>query len=443
MATHDSDAATSPTRPLESGKGHWLVRKLNLQCIEGPDQGAQFAARGARTVIGTHRSADLVLSDTTISRFHCEVRLGDDGAWVRDLGSKNGTWLNGIRVREALLTPKVRLTLGRDTLRLEAPEDFLKVPLSERDRFGLLLGRSRAMQLVYPMLEAAAASDVTVLLEGETGTGKDVTAHSIHLEGERKHGPFVVVDCSSIPSNLLESELFGHVKGAFTGATHDKRGAFAAASGGTLFLDELGDLPLELQPKLLRALESRRVQPVGATSEVEVDIRVIAATNRDLREEVNAARFRPDLFYRLAVLQLRLPPLRERLEDLPQLVEEFIHASNQVGTPASEALLTPHGLESLRNHGWPGNLRELRNHVERALVAPELAELAALGPQAAPGLDVNQPIRLARDQWVRYFERRYLEELLRAHGNNVSAAARAAGVDRVHLHRLLTKAGLR
>jgi DNA-binding NtrC family response regulator len=281
-----------------------------------------------------------------------------------------------------------------------------------------------------------------VLLQGESGTGKDLAAEALHTEGPRHDGPFVVVDCGAIPANLLEVELFGHEAGAFTGATTRRIGAFEAASGGTLVLDELGELALELQPKLLRALDRHEIQRVGSSERISTDVRVIAATNRNLREEVNAHRFRSDLYFRLAVVPITLPPLRERTEDLPALIDALLSDLRAVDSPAAAPLRSGELLPELLRHRWPGNVRELRNYVEAALVREDYA-VARDEIDDELAIDPTEPLRVVRERWVRHLERRYLEQLLVAHANNVTAAARAAGVDRVHLHRLLGRAGLR
>jgi len=293
------------------------------------------------------------------------------------------------------------------------------------------------------MLESAARSDATVLLHGETGTGKDLAASAVHDESERRDGPFVVVDCGAIAPALVDSELFGHERGAFTGADRLRIGAFESAGGGTLFLDEIGDLDLALQPKLLRALEQREIVRVGAVEPRAVDVRIIAATNRDLRAEVNAGRFRSDLYYRLSVIEIVMPPLRERADDVPVIVDELLAANGTAESAAAAALRRPEALARLCGYTWPGNVRELRNYVERCCAIDGEAELSAAGQPAAPAIDVRQPLRLVRERSVRAVERAYLEALLAAHGGNVSAAARAAGVARVHMHRLLSRYGIR
>jgi DNA-binding NtrC family response regulator len=344
-----------------------------------------------------------------------------------------------VRVVEAPLHDDALLTLGRTQLRFRIGTRQIQIPLSKRTRFGRLVGVSVPMRATFEVLERATASDATVLLLGETGTGKDLAAESIHQEGARRDGPFVVVDCGAIPPGLLESELFGHERGAFTGADTTRIGALEAASGGTLFLDEVGELSLELQPKLLRAIERREVQRLGSAQRIPIDVRFLAATNRNLREEVNARRFRADLYFRLAVLVVTLPPLRARPLDLPLLLDALL---DDLGARALPAAANLRALQTeLQRHAWPGNVRELRNYVETALVRDDAALPSSTSE--LPAIDPSQPLRAVRDRWVRYVERRYLEELLAAHGGNVSAAARAAGIDRVHFHRLLARTGLR
>jgi DNA-binding NtrC family response regulator len=419
-----------------------------LVTLKGKEIGPTFVPRTDCVVIGSHPSADLVLRDPSVSRFHCEI-TGGDRPCVRDLGSRNGTVVNGVTVAQAPLTDGAVLTLGGTKLRFERSGTEARIALSERDRFGRMVGRSAAMRAVFALCEQAAASESTVLIEGETGTGKEATAEAIHRESERRDGPFIIIDCGAIPPQLLESELFGHERGAFTGAVTARQGAFQAASGGTIFLDEIGELGLELQPKLLRALERREVKPVGSNHYTPVDVRVLAATNRNLREEVTARRFRSDLYYRVAVLRVRLPPLRERKEDLGALLEHLLETLGAADRPEARALRSEAFMIEVSRHTWPGNVRELRNYVERCLAMreqPPPQELEAAEADVAPwtaAMDISQPLKAAREAWVTEFERRYLTELLRHHEDNVTSAARAAGVDRIHFYRLLWKHGLR
>jgi DNA-binding NtrC family response regulator len=318
---------------------------------------------------------------------------------------------------------------------------------SERERFGRMVGRSNAMMSVFDVLGKASFSDATILLEGETGTGKEVSAEAIHRGSRRRDKPFLVVDCGAMPPQLLESELFGHERGSFTGAVAARQGVFEAATGGTVFLDEIGELNIELQPKLLRVLERREVRRVGTNNYVPVNVRLIAATNRSLRDQVAAAKFRSDLYYRLAVVEVKLPPLRERVSDLPLLVEHVTRNLGPIDDQTATVIRSDEFLAALVHHSWPGNIRELRNYLERCVAlrdfSPPQSFVTATSPSPEAAVNVGQPLREAREGWVSSFEKRYLEELLRVHENRVSAAARAAGVDRIYFYRLLWKHGLR
>jgi two-component system, NtrC family, response regulator GlrR len=422
---------------------------VRLTVIGGPETGRSFDVEGDRAAVGTHRSAAVVLTDRTVSRFHCELIRQHGTLSVRDLESRNGTILDGVYVRDALARPGSRLALGSTVLRIDVGPTTRPAAAGGPGHFGDMAADSPAMRRVLAQLERAAASDATVLLLGETGTGKEVAAESVHRQSRRADGPFIVVDCGAIPGELLESELFGHERGAFTGAVRARDGAFQAASGGTIFLDEIGEMPRLLQPKLLRALARRAVKPVGRETYTDVDVRVIAATNRDLRHEVNTEQFRGDLFYRLAVVEVRLPPLRERLEDIHLLVDRFL--SELDASPEERARLTsPSFLATLTSHRWPGNVRELRNNVERALAMGDQPFLddtvapptSAAAPDTVP-IDLARRFKEAREAWTNRFERAYLTALLDHHAGNIRAAAQASAIDRVHLYRLLGKHGLR
>jgi two-component system, NtrC family, response regulator GlrR len=421
------------------------IETLHIEVIAGPEVGAAFDVIAGPAVIGTHESATVRLTDRTVSRFHCELSVSDHRVLVKDLASRNGTYIEGVSIREALCPPTATIVLGESRLSVRPLFRRVAAEAPSRARFGRLTGRAAPMRRVVHQLERVAASDATVLLLGETGTGKEVTAESIHHESGRAKGPFVVVDCGAIPAELLESELFGHERGAFTGAVRSREGAFSAAHGGTIFLDEIGELPRDLQPKLLRALSRRAVKPVGGEAYVDVDVRVIAATNRDLRAEVNADRFRGDLYYRLAVVEVRLPALRDRLEDIPSLVEDILREC-RISPAEHSRLMSASFIDQLRRHAWPGNIRELRNVVERALAMGLWDEQPSDAPPApaehAATVDLARPFMAARDEWTARFERAYLAALLEKHGGNVRASARAAGIDRVHLYRLLGRHGL-
>jgi transcriptional regulator of acetoin/glycerol metabolism len=284
--------------------------RYRLTVIAGPDAGASVAGGEDEVSVGTAAGNALVLADPTVSRHHVAILPTGRGHLLRDLGSTNGTSINDVIVERAYLAHGAVIAIGATRLRFEVGGDDTRVALSSEQRWGRALGASAAMRRLFEMLSRIATSDATVLLEGETGTGKSLLASAIHEQSPRANGPIVVVDCGAIPPNLIESELFGHEKGAFTGAAMARVGAFEAANGGTLFLDEIGELPLDMQPKLLRALEERTIKRIGRNDTIALDIRLIAATNRDLRREVNQGRFRSDLFYRLHTIRLRVPPLR-------------------------------------------------------------------------------------------------------------------------------------
>jgi transcriptional regulator with GAF, ATPase, and Fis domain len=427
-----------------------LVPKLTLEVRReagGEPRVVVFEGRMCR--IGSHSSNELVLSDPSVSRFHCKLTHDDSGWHLQDNGSLNGTELNGVRVRDADLGAEGTIALGDCIVQTRATEVEGEGPVSEvpaASSFGALTGTSVAMRKLFAFLEKVAASDINVLIEGESGTGKEVVASEISQRGPRADRAFVIVDCGAISPSLVESELFGHVRGAFTGADRDRVGAFEAANGGTVFLDEIGELPLDLQPKLLRALEARAIRRVGETRARKVDVRVIAATNRDLEREVNKGRFREDLYFRLAVMTVRVPPLRDRLDDLPSLVRAFL-ASLGVGPSDPRDVFSPRVLTELAGHDWPGNVRELRNYVERSVV---LQEALPAGPRRAPTPEATPepegptvPFKLAKDAVVDAFERNYLSTLLESCGGNISKAARTAGMDRMYLHRLVQKHGLK
>ena len=450
----------APTRTLlAAGRpGVIVFRKFRLQVVEGPEAGKDLVVDRRRASIGTASGNELAVSDKAVSRIHCEIVVDEKGYQLRDLDSKNGTTLDGVRIVAAYLKPNSVVALGDTRIRFSPADENAEIPLAAEDSFGTLIGPSLEMRALFAILAKVAPQDVTVLIEGESGTGKEMVAQEIHAFSPRKDEPFVVFDCGAVPENLMESELFGHVKGAFTGATADRPGAMQLASGGTLFLDEIGELGKELQPKLLRALEAREVRPVGATKSVRCDVRVVAATNRDLQEEVKRGSFREDLFFRLNVVRVRVPPLRRRKEDIPALVEHFLRAAAARGAqrpPVAADVLT-----LLANHSWPGNVRELKNFVERFRVfAPADAAGAAQlldpadrpsgGGGAVPASGPSAPLRYdlpfkdAKAMLVETFEVEYCRRALDRHAGNVSAAAREAGIHRKYLEELVKKHALK
>jgi DNA-binding NtrC family response regulator len=414
-------------------------QRFRVRVIAGQDAGREVSSEGEELDIGSAEGNDLLLTDTTVSRHHCTITAGPDGFRLHDLDSTNGTRVGGFKIEAAVLRAGANFVVGRTTIAFEPLDEKVETQLSSHMAYAGMVGRSAAIRRVFAMLPRVAQSASTVLIEGETGTGKGAVAAAIHGESPRREGPYVVLDCAAIAPTLIESRLFGHLRGAFTGATADHTGAFEAASGGTLFLDEVGELPLELQPKLLRVLEERVVIPLGSVREVPVDVRVVAATNRDLRAEVNRGTFRADLFYRLHVVRLRMPPLRERREDIPLLVEHFRQQIAPDRPSPSEALVDIWS----RLH-WAGNARELRGAVERHLLLGDDAwETAARTADPTAALNPALAFRSAKELAIAQFERAYLTMLVQRHGGNLSQAARAARMDRNHLRQLLRRHDIR
>ncbi len=415
---------------------------LLLRVLDGPDARASVPLRHGVTRVGTAQNNDLALTDTTVSRLHCELRLSEASLRVIDRQSTNGTFVDGVRVLDAYLAPGATITVGHTTLSLERSSDPVRLQLSDRTSYFGLLGTSVEMRRVYAILERVAATNATVLIQGETGTGKELAARAIHEGSSRKSGPFVAVDCGAIPEALFESELFGHVRGAFTGAIAQRDGAFREAHGGTLFFDEVGELPPSLQPKLLRALESREIRAVGGSRSDAVDVRVVAATHRDLAQEVNNGSFREDLYYRLAVVELGLPSLASRREDIAVLAQSFFERAK-----GSEDAAPPELIASLMQRPWPGNVRELRNTIERWVALGGSSEGAASDLALSPAVDAwvptDSPFKDARQAWLDRFERIYVQTALdNAHGS-VTGAAELAGVSRRFFQRMMARLRIR
>jgi transcriptional regulator with GAF, ATPase, and Fis domain len=422
-----------------------------LAVVDGPSRGARAQVGSEIARIGTADGNDLVLLDRTVSRFHCELSVRGNTIIIRDCGSTNGTLIDGVRVREAEIPPGTLVRIGGSAFRVELGEEPAFVEVSGRAGFGELVGASVEMRRVYAILERLALTDATVLVQGETGTGKDVLARSLHAASPRATHPFVAVDCGAIPEHLVESELFGHVRGAFTGATGDRMGVFEEADGGTLFLDEIGEMPVALQPKLLRAIESRSIRRVGSSTSRTVNVRIVAATNRSLSSSINEGSFREDLYYRLAVVELRLPPLRARRDDIPVLAAHFFRmfAGDHVRLPAEF-------VAGLVGRGWPGNVRELKNYIERAVSlgtvvarSPEPGSPLPLpGPGVPPGsiesfVALHLPLKEARRAWTQSFELVYVRAMLKMVGGNVTRAAERAGVSRRFLQRMVARLGIK
>jgi len=432
-----------------------------LTVIDGPDRGSSVTVDGSRAtrlLVGTSPACELRITDPLVSRRHIAAEATPRGLRVTDLGSTNGTFYQRVCVTDATLQGGETLVFGDTTLRVDVVSAAHHVALSSSTRFGRVFGASVEMRKIYPLCERLAVSNVPVIIEGETGTGKEFLAEALHEEGPRAQGPFVVFDCTAVPPNLVESTLFGHERGAFTSAVSQRKGVFEQAHGGTLLIDEIGDLEAALQPKLLRALERSEVQRVGSEKWIKVDVRVLAATRRDLDVEVHAGRFREDLFFRLAVARVELPPLRARHGDVGLLVRHFWRKLDTSGQPMPDDLVA-----RFEAYAWPGNVRELRNAVARRLALGELEVPRHVpapasvppGPPSAPppppavGADVIQrvlgldlPLPRAREQVIEEFERLYIERVLARHDGNVTRAAHASGIARRYFHALKSRLGV-
>lgn len=442
MATREKTDITAlidelPAFSRQTAGGIFLV-------IKGPDRGESIPLKRDQPVyFGSSPSCEMALTDKTVSRRHLMAVYEGDRVILRDQGSTNGCFIQGSRFKEITIGFGSEIKLGRTLIKYLPEEETVEPEPSEQPSFGQLIGGDTKMRQLFKLLQDVAATDATVLIEGETGTGKELIAEEIHNHSPRKNGPFIVFDCGSVPRELIESALFGHVKGSFTGAITDRRGAFAEAHGGTIFLDEIGEMGLDLQPSLLRALDKKAVRKVGSNTYENVDVRVVAATNRDLRAEVSEKAFREDLYYRLAVIRVSVPPLRERGTDIPLLIDHFVRQFS----PGPPLTVSPEDMAHLRRHSWPGNVRELRNAIERASLLARgdsinLDDALMDDPAPALGIRTDLPFKEAKGQLVELFEREYIEELMRKHKMNLSAAAREAQIDRKHLRELIRKYGL-
>jgi DNA-binding NtrC family response regulator len=412
-----------------------------VRVLEAPAKPGELVLAKGTIRIGSGEGNDILIPDRTVSRKHAELTLTPEGVELRDLGSRNGTFYFGNRVGTIVLAFGARIQLGAVTIAIEPDTEGLLDGLAyARNEYRGVLGASPRMRKLFALLQRLESSTATVLIEGESGVGKEVVAHAIHDGSPHAGGKFVALNCGAIPRELVGSELFGHKKGAFTGAVDARKGAFELADRGTLFLDEIGELPLDVQPALLRALELGEIRPVGGEEPRNVKARVIAATNRDLATEVSAGRFRQDLFYRLAVLRIQVPPLRGRPEDIDLLAQHFAREAN--------TKLSPQLMEQLRARAWPGNARELRNAIQAygamgALPEPTPAERLDLESMIRAQIDPTLPYGGQKEAFVEQFSRAYIVALLQYTGGNQAAAARIGKLDRTHLGRMMAKYGLR
>jgi DNA-binding NtrC family response regulator len=432
------------TAPPSSRGGHRVERRRAMLTFRDLD-GEHRVELESNAVVGSATGVDVRVNDPTASRLHAELESRADGLWVRDLGSRNGTYVDDVMVGLARIPEGGRLRIGSTTIAITYAKRPVAPSLWPEGHFHGMVGASAVMRELFARLDRVAKSDATVLLQGETGTGKELAAEALHRASPRVKGPFVIVDCTSLPENLLESELFGHTKGAFTGAHSARAGAFEQAQGGTLFLDEVAELPLGSQAKLLRVLEKKAVRRLGEAHYRPVDVRFVSATHRNLRDLVARDAFREDLYFRLAVLPIAMPPLRERREDVSLILEAML-------PPEAHRLLTRDVHAELSSRPWLGNVRELRIFAQR-LVALGLDEAIRgegssssapppVGPGSLPPVPTDEPFKEVRERWLNHLEREYVAGLLARLRYNVSAVADAAGLDRSYVHRLIRKHGL-
>ena len=452
--TNNVAAETLVLADGENQEHLFRVRRTKLLFISGPLQGREFVVNRDTFTIGSGSHNDLVIEDSTVSKRHCEIVVEQTGYLIRDLDSTNGTLVQGVRVSSAHLAPGSEIQLGKTRIVFCPLQEANDIPLSRNEAFGAMMGRSVPMRRIFYLAETYSPADVTVMITGETGTGKEILAEEIHNHSPRRDKPFIVIDCAAISKELIESELFGHVKGSFTGANADRQGAFELADGGTVFLDEIGDLSPDLQPKLLRVLEKREIKRVGSNKVSKINVRIVSATNRNLANEVNEGRFREDLYYRLSVVHLELPPLRRRREDIPPLVKRFLtdlHGEDALGQLSD----FDRTMEVLKRHEWPGNVRELRNLIELAFYSERrpvdlsaflsISNLRHGRKSNEPEINfaTDKPFKDAKSDLIEEFEKSYLNDLLARNKQNISRSAREAGIERAYLQRLVRKYGMR
>jgi transcriptional regulator with GAF, ATPase, and Fis domain len=446
----NSEKIGTPTVIISGGAESPLLRvqKYKLLIVSGPHQGEEVVINSDNFSIGAGSQNDLILEDASVSRKHCEIQQTPEGFLIRDLNSTNGTIIHGVRICEAYLGEGTELQVGNTKLIFCPLQEMAEYPLSSRESFGQLVGRSIAMRKVFHIAETYAPTDASILIEGETGTGKEILAEAIHAHSRRKGKPFSIIDCGSLASGVIESELFGHVKGAFTGAAMDRTGVFEHANGGTVFLDEIGELGLDLQPKLLRVLEKKGIRRLGSNVVKTIDVRIITATNRKIEKEVNSGRFREDLFYRLSTVKIVLPPLRKRKEDIPLLTRHFL--TQLFGGTQWESMIDFQKTMTLfYNYDWPGNVREIRNLLEMAFhgrrdrIDPGaclyLTRMREFESSSAPRYGADQPFKSAKQDLIGRFEKDYVRGLLEKSNWNISRAAREAQIERAYLQRLIKK----
>jgi len=423
------------------GQKPLILKKARFKVTKGKDAGKELVLQKAHITIGTLPENDLVLTDATVSRRHAVVEERTDGYLLRDLDSTNGAFLDNVKIREGYITPGSIIRLGQTELSFSPLEERFETLTSASEHFGGLIGSSPLMQEVYGLLERIAPTDVTVLLEGETGTGKELAARAIHAHSRRAGSPFVVFDCGAVAPNLIESELFGHEKGAFTDAVKARQGSFELADNGTIFLDEIGELSLDLQPKLLRALDQRETKRVGADKPVAVNVRVISATNKDLEKEVKAGRFREDLYYRLSVVRVNMPPLRKRKEDIETIAGQAL-AGISSDIKKIVTGLSPEAAAALTAYSWPGNVRELKNVLGRAAALSDSGRIEPKDLFLTQGKKTTTLDGLS-GKTLEEIEKAAIYATLKSVSGNKTEAAKMLGIAYSTLYEKMKKYGMR
>ncbi len=426
------------------------VRRCKLAVVSGPQTGTELVSEKERIRIGTHATNDLIVTDRSCSRQHCEIQYTDRGYLLIDLESTNGTFVDGKRIERVFLLAGATLTVGTTAISFSPLDEEIESDPDGEGVLGGMVGRSLKMRQLFGLIKKIAPMDVSVVIQGETGTGKELAARAIHDLSGRAKGPFVVLDCGAIPPNLIESEVFGHEKGSFTGATSARPGAFERANGGTIFIDEMGELAIDLQPKLLRVLENRELRRVGGNETIGVDVRVIAASNRDLQKEVAAGNFREDLYFRLSVINLMLPALRQRRDDIPHIIKHVLEDPETLARHGPKRF-TQAAMSVLLGYAWPGNVRELINVISHVLTFSEGQDIDVVHlPPRLQGQNNGSPVPFnehlsykdAKEQVLNAFEREYIASVLRRCEGNISRAARESGLHRKSIERLVKKYSL-
>jgi DNA-binding NtrC family response regulator len=436
--------ASRETRVVYRDGGPPTVYQRTARLVRLSDPARQWSIERAATTLGAGDHNDVALADDAVSSSHCRIVEEPDGYAVHDLGSKNGTFVDGVRIREAYLRSGCTIAVGHTELRFLEVGAEIEIAARPGDRLRGLIGASARMRELYAIIEQIAPTAATVLVEGETGAGKEVVARTIHELSDRASGPFMVLDCGAVQPQLLEAELFGHERGSFTGAITARKGIFELAHGGTLFLDEIGELPLELQPKLLRVIDRKEVRRVGASMSFRVDARVVAATHRNLEDEVRERRFREDLFYRIGVIRLGVPPLRDRAEDIPLLIDHLLRREATTdGARQAPPAVSVDALSALCAHPWPGNVRQLANALAHAvsMCSGHTIRLGHLPAELRPAAGTTAPddFKAAKDRLVSSFERAFVASLITKHDGNISRAARDASIHRNYFRQLARK----